>query len=303
MPRLVSERQPGGHWDRCLESSFSMLTDKMSIGAFVVDARKLEAVIPNASLHSNVQQNLDAIAKVYPTFPVDNIHKLNSTDVIQGLLTTGRGLAANGYYDVLAKQPGNFTRWDPAFAKRKQAGHAAYVQIDGPNGVRRWDARAKFVWWMDPLATPDFPGEWMPLATFLAFLDGATNAYGAEASVVTAGPSQGVDDVIYTLGGTKSAIFPAGTSYSHEPGGPAVGKIPAAARFLIRAYDVTGKYVAIDGLYAAPIGTKLVPMGWVLAGSATAVQDALTSTDCSAAVAAATAPLNAKIHAAQEALA
>ncbi|MGH2512762.1 MAG: hypothetical protein ACRDGQ_08760, partial [Candidatus Limnocylindrales bacterium] len=213
MPTLVSERQATGHWDRCLESSFAMLADKMSTGNFRIDPRKLESVIPNAGNGSNAAENIAAIATVYPSFPSDAIHTFKGADVIAGLLTTGRGLALNGYYDQLAPL-GDFTRWDPAFAKSPKAAHATYSQIDGPEGERRWSDRAKAVWWMDPLATTGYPGEWMPFETLLAFIKGnpSTNAYGAEGVI---GPGAGPEIPVqnFTISGPTGEFVVTGSGH------------------------------------------------------------------------------------------
>jgi hypothetical protein len=260
-----------------------MLTDKASLGGFIVNPRKLEAAIPGSSDGTTVPENVIAIAKVYPTFPTGTIHTFLGNDLIEGLLIGAKGLVCNGYYNRL---PTYYSRWDPTFAAQKLAGHCVYVQIEGPKGVRRWTVRdGKFVWWMDPLAIAGYPGEWMALATFLAFVNVNVQAYASEGSVVSAGPEEPLD-MIYSIGGTKTALFFG--PYSHEPGGPAVGTIKTPTRFLIAAYDQTGKYVAINGLYAATTQlTVPVPMGWVTAGSASAVEDLQTGVDCTAEIAAA----------------
>ena len=172
-----------------------MLSDKMSLGTQIVDPRKLEAAIPGASNGTTVAENIAAIAKVYPSFPRSAITATRSTDTMEILLQGGKGFAIVGNYHDL---PSHFQRWDPAFAATNPAGHATYIQIDGPAGSREWSLRdGKFVWWMDPLATPGYPGEWMELAIMFGFLNGSTNAYGGEGSAVSTGggPSQPVPDV------------------------------------------------------------------------------------------------------------
>ena len=286
LPTLVSERQPTGHWARCLESSFEMLTDKMSLGTQICDARKLEAAIPDAANGTSVVANIAAITEVYPQFPVSAITATRSTDTMELLLQGGKGFAIVGNYHDL---PSHFQRWDPAFAATNPAGHATYIQIDGPSGVRKWSLRdGKFVWWMDPLATTGYAGEWMELATMFGFLNGSTNAYGGEGSAVAsgAGPSQPVVDVIYSRGGLKTALVKAGTPYAHEPAGPTVGTIGADTRYLIAAFDVTGKWCAIDGNYLAPQAVTTTPMGWITTAEVSMVEDAIGSVDCTAAIAA-----------------
>ena len=285
LPTLVSERQPTGHWDRCLESSFSMLSDKMSRGSAIFDPRKLEAHIPNPENGSNVSENLTAVSIAYPAWPVNEIHAFRGSDVVESLLVAGRGFALTGNLHVV---PTHLKRWDPAFAATNPASHAVYIQRDGPNGAIRWDSHlGKFVWWMDPLATPGYPGEWVELGTALGFIGVDQSAYGQEGSAVDTGggPAQG-EDVIYSRGGLKTALVKAGTPYASEPAGATVGKIGADTRFLIAAFDVTGKWCAIDGNYLAPQGTTTTPMGWITTAEVSMVEDAIGSVDCTAAIAA-----------------
>ena len=186
LPKLVSERQAGGHWDRCLESSFEMLSDKMSRGTQVVSALRLEAAIPNAGNGSNVAENMAAIDTLYPSFPTDAITAFRDPASMPSLLVAGNGFALVGDYGQIPK---SLSRWDPAFAAEHPAGHAVYVQRDGPGGAVRWDAHAgRYVWWMDPLATDGYPGEWVEYQVVLDFLNGNTCAYALEGS---AGLAQG----------------------------------------------------------------------------------------------------------------
>lgn len=303
MPTLVSERQATGHWDRCLESSFAMLADKMSTGNFRIDPRKLESVIPNAGNGSNAAENIAAIATVYPSFPSDAIHTFKGADVIAGLLTTGRGLALNGYYDQLAPL-GDFTRWDPAFAKSPKAAHATYSQIDGPEGERRWSDRAKSVWWMDPLATTGYPGEWMPFETLLAFIKGnpSTNAYGAEGVI---GPGAGPEIPVQNfsvLPGPSGSLVVNGPGHYYQRLADGTMHPIAAGTVKSPAHPVT---LAVP----LPGGTGDRATGYLVGDDAAfLLASDVTFTpylppDCTAAVAAATAPLNAKIAAARATLA
>lgn len=186
-----------------------MLTDKLSLGSWILNARKLEAAIPGAANGSTVSENLTAIAKVYPTYPVAKISSSRAIDTLESLLLGGNGFAIVGNYHDL---PAHFTRWDTAFAKHNPAGHAGYIQIDGPTG-RKWDAHGgHFAWWMDPLATAGYPGEWMEMGLVYDFLNGSTNAYGAEASVSGsgAGPAQPTEPPMkyqFTLLGGPSGSF------------------------------------------------------------------------------------------------
>lgn len=184
VPKLISERQPVGPWTRCLESSVCMLTDKLSLGSRILNPRKLAAAIPGSANGTNVAENIAAIADVYPDYPTEQIRASRNTDTIESLLIAGYGFAIVGNYHAI---PAHFQRWDPAFATHNPAGHATYIQIDGPKG-RKWDSHTgKYVWWMDPLATLGYPGEWMELAVMFGFLNGSTNAYGLEGSVPGSG--------------------------------------------------------------------------------------------------------------------
>jgi hypothetical protein len=271
VPKLVSERQ-SGPWHRCEESSFAMLTDKMTLGAQVVDARKLEAVIPGSADGTNVAENIAAIHKLYPSFPVDEIHIFDRADLIENLLLGGRGLTANIFYSRL---PSHFTRWDPGFAKAQDTRHCIYYQIDGPNNTRIWTGRNKQVWKLDPLAPPGSPGEWMPISALYAALDGDRNVYAAEGSGVSGGTAIPVteDPMIYVKGGAQTAMVSDGTGIRNQPGGAITpGRVVhPAKRCLILGYDKTGKFAEVDGNYAASAGSgSLVAAAWV---SASALSD------------------------------
>jgi Domain of unknown function (DUF1906) len=92
-------------------------------------------------------------------------------------------------------------------------------------------------------------------------------------------------EMIYTTGGIRTALFSG--PYAHEPGGPSVGTITTPTRFLIAGCDASGRYVAINGLFASSIQTPPIAMGWVPASGASEIQDEMApDTDCSAAIAA-----------------
>lgn len=294
VPQLVSERQPQGHWDRCLESSFSMLSDKMSLGTQVLDPRKLEAAIPGAANGSNVAENIAAIAKVYPNFPVAEIKPTRSTDTMEVLLLGGKGFAIVGnYHDI----PLHYQRWDPAFAATNPAGHATYIQVDGPAG-RRWSLRdGKYVWWMDPLATPDYPGEWMELATMFAFLNGNTNAYGGEGTAVATGGGPA-----HPIGGNPVlAITSQVAGFCTLTVGKQLYDLNAKPLERVSGGGIVPSPFASGGFRAVEV-TVGPTLQLVLIKTTDTTFVPGTTTDCSAAVAAATAPLNARITAAKTAL-
>jgi Domain of unknown function (DUF1906) len=86
--------------------------------------------------------------------------------------------------------------------------------------------------------------------------------YGQWQAPSVPGPSV-EDAMIYTMGGCRTATVASGTTYSHEPGGPPAGQIKNPVRYLLTAFDATGKYVALDGLYAGSTTTVLTLCGWV----------------------------------------
>lgn len=265
VPRLVSERQ-SGPWHRCEESSFAMLTDKMSLGGMVVDARKLETVIPGSADGTNVAENIAAIHRLYPTFPTGQIHIFDRADLVENLLLGDRGITANILYSRL---PSHFTRWDTDFAKTGAGSrHCIYYQIGGPGNARIWTSRDKRVWLMDPLATPGYPGEWIPLGDLLAALDGDRNVYAGEGSAITGGTAIPVTEapMIYVYGGAETAVIADGTGIRLEPAGPIVPgrNIHPARRVLVLGYDKTGEYAECDGAYLSPTHSgKLVAAAWV----------------------------------------
>jgi hypothetical protein len=73
-------------------------------------------------------------------------------------LEHGGGGVVIGLYSRL---PAAFTRWNPAFAASPRSGHAVYVE--------RYDRAQARVWFMDPLAPRDFPGEWIPVEALRRF--------------------------------------------------------------------------------------------------------------------------------------
>lgn len=176
-----------------------MLSDKMSRGSAIFDPRKLEAHIPNPDNGSNVSENLAAVSVVYPTWPANEIHAFRGSDVVESLLVAGRGFALTGRMD---RMPTHLKRWDPAFGAHVPALHAVYIQRDGKDAEIRWDAHnGKFVWWMDPLATAGYPGEWVELATALSFIGTDQSAYGQEGSAVTTGggPVQPIENDVLAI--------------------------------------------------------------------------------------------------------
>ena len=73
-------------------------------------------------------------------------------------LEHGGGGVLIGLYSRL---PSDFTRWNPAFADSSNSGHAVYVE--------RYDRANARVWFMDPLAPRDLPGEWIPVEALRRF--------------------------------------------------------------------------------------------------------------------------------------
>ncbi len=66
-----------------------------------------------------------------------------------------------------ARLPAHYKRWSSSFARRRDSGHAVYVE--------RYDRAKGRVWFMDPLAEGHFPGEWIDvdaLHRFATFQDG-----------------------------------------------------------------------------------------------------------------------------------
>lgn len=73
-------------------------------------------------------------------------------------LDHGGGAVLIGEYGRL---PSHYTRWEPAFARRRNSSHAVYIQS--------YDRVRGRVWLMDPLADGDFQGEWIAVETLHRF--------------------------------------------------------------------------------------------------------------------------------------
>lgn len=73
-------------------------------------------------------------------------------------LDHGGGAVLIGEYSRL---PSHYTRWEQAFARRRDSSHAVYIQS--------YDRVHGRVWLMDPLADGDFQGEWIPVETLHRF--------------------------------------------------------------------------------------------------------------------------------------
>ncbi len=124
-------------------------------------------------------------------------------------LDHGGGAVLIGEYGRL---PSHYTRWEPAFARRRNSSHAVYIQS--------YDRVRGRVWLMDPLADGDFQGEWIAVETlhrFASFQHGKVMAAATPARHRPTAPP--LVDHAYRLAGPRLSGTPvAGSTVTVQVG-------------------------------------------------------------------------------------
>lgn len=161
VPPQVSEA-PDQPVEDCAPSADLMAANKASLGAYPADRAERERIRsatgkPHGGLtvvdlnRANLAlfgQRLDRRSIPFSRFIVDYM------DHDYGAVLLGSA----------GELPDHYNRWDPAFGRKPNSGHAVYVQGAGPHG-----RKAGHLWWMNPLAPWSYGGEWIELAAVRAY--------------------------------------------------------------------------------------------------------------------------------------
>jgi hypothetical protein len=201
----------------------------------------------------------------------------------------------------------HYNRWDPGFGQKPNAGHAVYVQGEGPGGSRK----AGFLWWMNPLAPWTYQGEWIPTAVVQAY------AWGI-------GQSGLVQEGAWRSTGGPNVPGDSMPGFTLLPGPPGTVTLKGAGHYYLKLSDNTlhgpldpatfaprrGYPIHMDEPVHGAIPGQDRQTAWLIGDEAAALLASDVTVafapapviDCGPAVAAATAPLNDRIAAAKAAL-
>lgn len=178
-PRFVTETDENPPWTDCTWASGLMLANKASGGKYPATRAEREALRKASGDHFGGSNLVDLHDGIERRYHWQLVVDWPSWDQLIARLERGDGAVVQGLY---ARLPPHFKRWDPAFGRKPDSGHAAYVQGHdrGQNFHRNAAGNLYDVFWNDPLGRspkgtpPDerYRGEWMPVNVLRSFLLG-----------------------------------------------------------------------------------------------------------------------------------
>lgn len=155
LDRPTGEYTPHRVWQmkkNCVWAAGAMLVDKWTRGGIRVSQSVLRRASNDkkggSSLY-NLARGVGAVTGIQLRFSPGSGDTMTWWQLLDRIDHSG-GAVLIGEYSRL---PAHFTRWDRAFANRRNNSHAVYIQS--------YDRIHGKVWLMDPLAEGHYPGEWI----------------------------------------------------------------------------------------------------------------------------------------------
>jgi len=272
-----------GKWENCLDVAvleWLRATGHPEVPATHAEAEELRCAsgLPPTGASDFARILFGVLERYDITLP----STVKGADAIWAALTPGKVAVVIG-----AGSPGG---WQAGFT----GGHAITVfRLDPVDAV----------WACDGLAPATYDGERLTKAQLFAYIAGQPNGGAIVGTVV----AQKGADMIYVLPKTKSYDLLPDTHIFNQPGGADIGVDSTARRFIAFGNAATAagaldaSWTCIAGLKADGVTPDFVGptlAGWVRTDRLTDPRD-LPAVDCTAAVKAATDPLNAAIAAAE----
>ncbi len=212
--RTTGEYTPQRVWQmkkNCVWAAGAMLLDKWTHGSVRVSQSVLRRASHDkkggSSLY-DLSRGIAAVTGIRIPYSPSNGDTMAWWQLLDRLAHGGGAVLIGEYRDL----PAHYTRWNRAFAGRRNTSHAVYIQT--------YDRARGRVWLMDPLADGHYPGEWIDVRALHRF---ATIEDGKVMAATTPAGSQPqtapLSDHAYRLAGPRLSGAPvAGSSIRVQVG-------------------------------------------------------------------------------------